>query len=148
MPKKSVELVVDDEAVSPFVETDVETQGEALDFELELISEPEEEAATEPEPEPEPEPAQLPDAVLVFNAAVAPLWLSKGYLRVSNRYKSIRFDAKELPKKHVSFLLSLAVRALRSRGTIYVPVYLSDSEQLAGLEDRGNVGLFAAFYKP
>jgi hypothetical protein len=53
-----------------------------------------------------------------------------------------------MPSKQVPFILSLAVRALHERGTIYVPANLADSPHLAGLENRGAYGRYVAFYRP
>lgn len=112
-----------------------------------------EEAGLEIEPV-EIEPA-VPEAQVVFDAAMADEWLKIGYKRLRWAFESVRFDPAGMPEDKLEFLLFLAaesilgqykfLRPLREgRGVIYVPECLVGAPVFSDFERGEVIGLYVA----
>jgi hypothetical protein len=75
-----------------------------------------------PEEEPVVKKETIPAADQVFGAARVEQWLTKGWMRRTNAFDSVRLDYVDLSDRHFSFTVRLLQQAVKPGGLIFVPV--------------------------
>jgi hypothetical protein len=97
-------------------------------------------------------------ALLVFDAAEAQAWLTRAYMRRVEVFRSIRFEAEEMPEEHFGWLLQMAVAGLlpvylnaetgeECPGVLFVPAKFANQPELSGLQRGKKHGKYVAFHK-
>lgn len=144
MPKRKDEVEFsDDSELFPDDEQEVVEQSDAEVVEIPYV----EPILPQKVEEPEPDEKAPPSAKFVFDATVAALWLSKAYVRVSDRHRSVRFEPEGISPKHVSFVVFLLARAMRSGGILYVPASFANHDHLSGFDEIGTSGAYVSLKK-
>lgn len=111
--------------------------------------------------EPEEQPEELaepmiPDAAVVFDAAMADEWLAKGQARLRNVFTSVRFEPAGMPDNKLEFLLLMAAQSImgkyrlarpirEGKGIIFVPKVLAGAPVFDAFVRGEDVGEYTSF---